>query len=177
MENCADFDFPGAAELRKCLYRLFCLEPGEIARGFEICTSVIALTSALLEEEQKRAAESGRAILEQLRENDPAMAKRFSARSEDAALGEYRAKRGRFLALICSFFAALLLRAEGLPNCDPASEALLEGFAFGRIEPAAARRALEASEELERVLRFNINENIAWYHWMLRILAPSKKGR
>lgn len=172
VENCVDFDFPEVAEVRKFLYRIWALADGDIAAGAAICGEIIKLTAGMLAGEQERIAEENSKVLEQAQEYDPAMAKRLAARNEDLAVGEYRGKRRRFLGIVYSFFAALVLKAEGLENYDIASEQLLDGFVFGCIDAARARRALEASEELERVLNFNISEETAWYNWMLKIIVP-----
>ncbi len=173
VENHVDFDFPEAMELRKLLYRLFTLPDGDVASGAGVCGAVIKLTGELFAGEQERISRENRMLVEQVQENDPALAKRILAQNEDTAIGEYRGKRQLFLGLIYSFFAALVLRSEELPNLDRASESLLEGFVFGRIDRGRALRALEASEELERVLRYNISEEIAWYNWMLKIIVPA----
>ena len=172
VENNVDFDFPEAPELRKLLYRLFALPDGDIAAGAAVCGDIMKLTEKLLAGEQERIAEESGKLIAQAQENDPALAKRIATQNEDLAIGEYRGKRQRFIGLVYSFFAALVLKAESLPNPDSSSEELLNGFVFGKINSARALRALEASEELERVLRYNVSEDIVWYNWMLKIIVP-----
>ena len=71
-------------------------------------------------------------------------------------------ERGAFLSAIAAFASQIYLLSRGAAMEDLPNPELFDGIALPeKIDPAEGERILREAEELQRVLRFPVNEELA----------------
>ncbi len=170
LENRARFDFPGAPELFGIFHRVFFEAPGDLALAVTLVDRVMALAAELKELEEARVGKSWETRIEQAKEFDPSLAKRLTEQAGDAAVGEYRWVRDKFLSATHTFFAQLYALSCGTPRELLPNPELFEGLDIpAAIDEKRAQNAVEACDKLLYHLRFNVLEDLAWRNWVLQI--------
>ncbi|MDD3153749.1 MAG: hypothetical protein PHS41_02695 [Victivallaceae bacterium] len=159
-ENFRTYDFPGAPEVVSVLTELFFSAGGDPARVENCAGRLIAASSRLRAEAAENMSEEFSARMESAAEQDASFVKQLSEQQEDAASGEYLNERKVFLSAIHTFFAQLALLAAGVPaETLPNAELLPESAPIP--DAKKAEKALAAAESLDKVLKFNVSDELA----------------
>ena len=160
--NSISYRFDGAERLFAALGEC-CFGAGDLAAAERAASEIIAVAGGLAAAAEGKTGEAFRreselaATLE-----DRAFQKRLEERIAAAASGEYMRERRAFVSAISAFASQLFLLSRGVVKEDlPNPEIFRDVQIPERIAPAEGDRILHEAEELERTLRFPVNEELA----------------
>lgn len=176
-DNRCEYRFPRCSDIPAILENL-ALQPQRSLMRAEDCTrSLLEISSSLLSAAQAVAAERWAPRLEAAKELENAGVKLIEKRIDGEAGSEYRRNREQFISLIHTWFAQLVLLAEGMdlsimpnPEVMPDPEKVRKLVTVDR-----AHRMLESAESLLGALRTNVNDELALRTFCLAINQMLKK--
>lgn len=161
-ENICRYDFPHAEDVFRALGKLCFSNGGIVAaeEGVEVLLEVVGLLSAAAE--NKVNADFASQLAAAKAADDPAYLKRLEQRIADMAVGEYMRQRSVFVSAVATFCHQVFLLSRRVPLEQLPNPELFVMPPPPEIPESEGDRILQEAEELQRTLRFNVSEELAW---------------
>ena len=172
-QNSVAYRFEGADRLFAALGEC-CFEADSLARAERAAQEIIAVAGGLAAAAEGKTDEAFRKETELAASlEDRAFQKRLEERVAAAASGEYMRERRAFLSAIGAFASQVFLLSRGVPPTELANPELFAGTRLpARIAPEEGDRILREAEELQRTLRFPVNEELALRSFAINLALP-----
>ena len=162
-DNKFHFDFPGLKETTEALFQL-CFQCGcDLTNIEQAAEKLISVAENLAEVAKNNAEKEFSSVMDAARRSeDNAFIKRAEARMSDAASGTYIRERRSFITAITTFCSQIYMLAANVDERDLPNIELFEHLPIPvNIPIERAQRILAEAEDLEKTLRFNVNDELA----------------